>query len=264
MFGPLNTASTIADAVSDSIKAAIAENVKTLPLMSESVDRQTSLIHILQQTYWRNVDVFEVYTQRNIFSLQMYSASRRATIVDCFTGTKTIEDVLSDMPVQSSTASTTTAAATESSLVQLNVAQVPTAEQMQAVETETVALREKLESLCKSKANMRKELGELEVAQQLADMAGETVTEQTAVDTIHDKVTAAVMATEGLQQLQGQAKQVLNDLENTKRERSPDETVDLMVAAMPAKKKNLYERYEDRKALASTANLVKVHEMIQE
>ena len=92
MFGTLN--GDLADRLSDEICKALAEGVSTLPLLGEASSgsggedttssRAQVLLRKLQRAYNRNVDLFELYCARNVFTVSMYPPRRRKEIVDAF------------------------------------------------------------------------------------------------------------------------------------------------------------------------------------
>jgi hypothetical protein len=313
LFGSLNA--EIADALTERIQAALAGTVQTLPLMDSgttatadtttdadaattsqgtSSTREEVLLASLHKAYWRNVDVFEVYSQRNIFSLGMYpSQQRRAQIADLYLhGDRdgvlaAAQEEIANSPPDAATAVTTSSnSSINNNIIIQPVAypeksQIPNAAQVQELRDEIAALRVQLRHVQSEKAAHRKQLREVEVAEQLADMAGHSLQEHVAVlGSVHESVTAAVVGTQGLQALHGQGTQLLHDLQEEKRQRSANSdsggddnsnggatAVDVSLMPLPKKKKslNLHERYEaKRQALSNAENLAKVYQMLQE
>jgi hypothetical protein len=76
LFGSLNA--SIADTLTERIDTALKAGVSTLPFMNDNDDDTSTdtcsekLLAVLRSIYWRNVDVFEVYAGRNIFSVGIY------------------------------------------------------------------------------------------------------------------------------------------------------------------------------------------------
>jgi len=254
LFGSLNA--SIADKLSDSIDAALTVGVSSLPLSDPQ--RQEKLQAILRHSYWRNVDVMEVYTQRNIFSIQNLTPHQRETVVKLFTSNddasvftvpnKTME---ADDSTDKENAANTT--------LKITPQDIPTPEQIKALEQETIELRQKLKQLKRQRCQVLRHTKELEVAQQLAQLAS-TKLEHTD---IHLDVTSTVMGVQGLEQLQSKAKELVEKLDEEKRGRE-DDTQEIV---LPNKKKanlTLEERYEQERENFSTSTqaMAKVQQMV--
>jgi hypothetical protein len=109
----------------------------------------------------------------------------------------------------------------------------------------------------------------------LADMASSSMqesTSETGIDQVHDSVTAAVVGSEGLEQLQATGKELVEKLEQEKRQRSDgddenddDDDVEMLNASKKKKELTLEERYqEERKTFSNPESLANVQRMIQE
>jgi hypothetical protein len=84
---------------------------------------------------------------------------------------------------------------------------------------------------------------------------------------VHDSVTAAVVGSEGLMQLQAQGKELVEKLEQEKRsdDGDNDNDVEMIAAAKKKKERTLEERYqEERKTFSNSESLAQVQRMIQE
>lgn len=88
LFGSSNE--TIADEFYNRIEAALTEGVASLPLMAAPKDddndesRDDRMLHKLRKAYIRNVDIMELYSGRNIFSVANRTAHFRQRIVKSY------------------------------------------------------------------------------------------------------------------------------------------------------------------------------------
>jgi hypothetical protein len=99
--------------------------------------------------------------------------------------------------------------------------QIPTAQQMADMTAETENLREQLWQVQRRRNETEQAMNQLEVAEQLADMASSSMQESTGeggIEQVHDSVTAAVVGSEGLEQLQATGKELVEKLEQEKRQ----------------------------------------------
>jgi hypothetical protein len=144
---------------------------------------------------------------------------------------------------------------------------------METMKDETEQLREQLWQVQRRRNEAVSEMNQLDVAEQLADMASSTMQETVAdgIEQVHDSVTAAVVGSEGLEQLQAVGKELVETLEQEKRQRSDDgdddenDDVDMLTAAKKKKEWTLEERYqEERKTFSNPERLANVQRMIQE
>jgi hypothetical protein len=321
LFGSLNA--SIADTLTDRIDTALKAGVSTLPLMNDSDANSTStdtrsekLLGALRRIYWRNVDVFEVYAGRNVFSVNMYPPKRRRVIEQLYnnhdnqdndnqeTSSLATTKINKSTPLQDLSASkmnetandtdnntnsessklindSTTITTNANSNFYPTPEQMPTAQQMQDLTDETTKLREQLWQVQQRRNETVAAMKDFEVAEQLADMASTSMQETmeanakngtgTGIEQVHDSVTAAVVGSEGLEQLQAQGKELVEKLEQEKRQRSDgdnnddDNDVEMLVAAKKKKEWTLEERYEEqRKTFSNPTSLANVQRMIQE
>jgi hypothetical protein len=306
LFGSLNA--SMADTLTDNIDKALKAGVLTLPLMNDDTNnsRSEKLLTALCSVYWRNVDVFEVYAGRNIFSVGMYPPKRRRAIEQLYnsddsdsdnqetplSATKNKKSPLQDISASKMNETTsdtsnstnkpfadsTTDASNSKSNSNLypTPEQIPTAQQMVDMTAETESLREQLWQVQRRRNETVQAMNQLEVAEQLADMASSSMQESTGedgkgIEQVHDSVTAAVVGSEGLEQLQATGKELVEKLEQEKRQRSDgdedddDDDVEMLNAAKKKKEWTLEERYqEERKTFSNPESLANVQRMIQE
>jgi hypothetical protein len=311
LFGSLNA--SMADTLTDRIDTALKAGVLTLPLMNDDTNnsRSEKLLAALRNVYWRNVDVFEVYAGRNIFSVGMYPPKRRRAIEQLYNSddndsnsnsidnqeasssaiklkksplrdvsASKMNETANDAPNSSSSKpsaiSTNNSNSNNSNSNTLYPApdQIPTAQQMTDMTAETESLREQLWQVQRRRNETEQAMNQLEVAEQLADMASSSMqesTSETGIDQVHDSVTAAVVGSEGLEQLQATGKELVEKLEQEKRQRSDgdeendDDDVEMLNASKKKKEWTLEERYqEERKTFSNPENLAHVQRMIQE
>jgi hypothetical protein len=314
LFGSLNA--SVADSLTDHIDTALKAGVLTLPLMNDDTTngtvtgtRSEKLLAALRNVYWRNVDVFEVYAGRNIFSVGMYPPKRRRAIEQLYNSdgdndndakeasSSSIKDKKS--PLQDVSASkmnetandtannnskpsaTSTNANANTSNSNSNLYptpdQIPTAQEMADMTNECEQLREQLWQVQRRRNETVHAMNQLEVAEQLADMASSSMQESmdaegNGIEQVHDSVTAAVVGSEGLEQLQATGKELVEKLEQEKRQRSDgddenddDDDVEMLNASKKKKELTLEERYqEERKTFSNPESLANVQRMIQE
>ena len=264
LFGSLNA--TIADKLSDAIDAALTVGVSSLPLSDPQ--RQERLQALLRQTYWRNVDVMEVYSHRNIFSIQNFTSHQRETIVKLFSSDDDDASIFHPPKQQSEddvTSTTNKENTTNTTNIDISPQDIPTPEQIKALLEETKELRQKLKRLKRQRCQALRRTKELEVAEQLAQLATTQLeTENDNIASVHSNVTATVMGVQGLEQLQSKAKELVDQLDTEKRGRDHDD--DTQEIEFPNKKKEmtLEERYQqEREAFAtSTQAMAQVQQMI--
>lgn len=308
LFGSLNA--SMADTLTDRIDTALKTGVATLPLMNDTSTRSEKLLSALRNVYWRNVDVFEVYSGRNIFSVGMYPPKRRRAIEQLYNNdndndndnshdnpetsplaTKKSKTPLQDVSASkmNETANDTTnnnnkskpfsgSTANANNKVYPTTDQIPTAQQMADMTAETDGLREQLWQAQRRLSETVQAMNQLEVAEQLVDMASSTMQESTSngdggggIEQVHDSVTAAVVGSEGLEQLQATGKELVEKLEQEKRQRSDgddpenDDDFERLVATKKKKEWTLEERYqEELKSFSNPTSLSNVQRMIQE
>lgn len=162
MFG--NVCTRIGDALQRSVDQSLDAGVATLPLLSK--DSSQHLANLLKQSYYINIDTFELYIARNIFSVAMFPPSRRAAVVGLF---------LDDNADLSSASKPDSCSPNDddSLLQQLEISRndIPTEAQMHELQSEIQSLTDRIHQMQTLKANLQKRISEFEMANQLAQTA---------------------------------------------------------------------------------------------
>ena len=250
LFGSLNK--KIADEFKRSLDAALEKGVASLPLIGTNSEKLMKRIH---KTYWRNVDLFELYCGRNVFSVAMYAPSRRAAIVGLYLDDK------ADLTVKKAPLGELSSDIDNKQGDDFPTPdQIPSPADLQKLEQQTVELRERVAKLQRRRSTLEKQLSELDVAAKLVGMADTSVQ---SASNVPETVQATVVATESLRDLQNKGKDLAEKMDEQKRQRDPnaDEIVYPVAAKIP--KKTLEERYEQDSSVAtSSSSLAAVKDMI--
>lgn len=269
LFGSLNA--TIADHLSSRVDETLAIGVATLPLLQSQPSRAETLHAMLRRCYWKNVDVFEVYCDRNVFTTNMFPIERRTAIAQLYTQAQR-ENTSADTILQEAFAHTVEEATTSPTDAPRKVESavpVPSEQDVQDLHKELASLRLRLRDAHRRKLQVTQSIKELDVANQLANLANETLqvrpnpdgSPALGLDQVHQTVTATLVGTERLTTLQGKGLDVIQEMERKTRERGPEEepedTVDLMLASGTInrhhkKPKTLTERYAQEQAEMGT------------
>jgi len=273
LFGSLVTELT--DELTSNLNAALSKGIQTLPMLDDP-QRSQQLQTQLQKAFYRNIDLLELYAQRNIFTLQNFPPLQRAKIArlvldpdwDPEAAVALMEEADAAEEQQQQNESTT--ATKETPMPTKN--EIPSPAQLKTTEQELLGRRQHLQSLQEKRLAMEKRLRELEAATQLVDLAGllPSGDNSSSSDSIPEVVEAAANASE-LQQ-QGQA--LAQRMEQVKRQREnehPDRNSNQIVYPQPKhppgrKKMALAERYAQDRAAAVTASadtLAKVQALVR-
>ena len=261
MFGSM--AATIADTLADRIDVALVERISSLPVVASTSSKDDDggegtgddntasktkgelLLHKLQQKYLKNVDIVEVYAQRNIFTCSMYPPRRRQRILQAYlqrqqeeqgkggqNETTTIETT-GDGEGKSSPAATEKSVTTDTSTSGYKCPsreQIPTSEAVEEINKEMEELQEKLKAARIRRNELIVACKSIEVAEQAAKKSLESLSQcekdnegdAAAVDQVHGKVTAALMGHQGLHQLGEEGRKLMTKLDTLKRERDDE------------------------------------------
>ena len=262
IFGSM--AATIADKLADRIDVALVERISSLPVVASTSSKEEDggedvgddnkasktkgelLLHKLQQKYLKNVDIVEVYAQRNIFTCSMYPPRRRQRILQAYLQSQQEEQGKEDQQESTTTeasgdgdegkSSTTTkdkSATTEASTSGYKYPsreQIPTSEAVEEINKDMEELQEKLKAARIRRNELIISCKSIEVAEQAAKKSLESLSQcekdnegdAAAVDQVHGKVTAALMGHQGLQQLGEEGKALMTKLDTLKRERDDE------------------------------------------
>jgi hypothetical protein len=268
LFGSLNT--EIADYLSSSMDAAVQKGVQTLPMVAAVEHGTEQLVSMLRSKYYVSADLFELYCSRNVFSLQMYPEKRRAAIAELYQTNWDDESEEEEEPSVSEKVTNDGSCSNdkENSVLDFPSAdQIPSAADLQALEQETVHLRDTLQRLKQRRDAVSTTVKELNVATQLVDLASEAPLLLTSTNTTRTGVQAAVNAVDALKELQGASHELRARMDEHKRQRDATSAVvsdEITAPPVPQKAKTAAtagsrdERYEhDRKQVA--ARSVKVY-----
>ena len=243
IFGSLNA--VICEELSQRLEAALEKGLQTLP----SVGDKAPMLSTIRETYWRNIDLLEIYNRRNIFTLQSFPVTKRTAIAQLYRDTIDIQSLVASEDEENFTA------LSGSSVVESPnyPASVPTEEDLQHMQDETRQLTERKLLLEQELEELQNDVQTLDVATQLVDFAN-------LVEVAPD-VEPVLAGASQLQQIQRQADSIRTEMETRKRQRDND-GLDEIVVVVPnvvvaaAKTIDLNDRYErDRNALSNVANL---------
>lgn len=254
VFGSL--AYQIANELSIGIDAACVEAVTTLP-----GDDTTLLLEKLRRVYFRNVDIFESYLVRNIFTLE--NTPYKHKVVEAF-----FNQDASPKNTKENANNTTTLQQEEQQVEEYNypsLDEIPTPEELLKLQESLAAKREEFK-LARRKRN--------ELLAKIQHLSNARASVQGVVSTLedhqvnHDTIQDVIGNKTELETLQAHAKQVHQELDNHKRTRSQqeedeDEQVDVL-AGSKTMKKTLEQTYKEQRTSTKTqGSLHAVREMLQ-
>jgi hypothetical protein len=250
LFGTLSA--VLADEWSDRVEAALTRHGSTMPLMQQP-ERSLKFIEHLRPKYWRSIDVAEVYAGRNLFTVTMYPPKRRARIVQAFLqkDAAVLQDItMKQQPQQY----------TEEVEEDAEMTEEVTPVQLQALQEESLALRQRLQHAKRSRAAAQQALAQAKAAAQLPS----------CVEEQSDRTAMLVEGVRGLQQTQERGMDLVQQLEDLQKQRTVAEQEDAAhVTVVPLKKKqapkkSIFEQFEeDQQTLGTTQELDLLREMLQ-
>lgn len=250
LFGSLN--SEIAGALADCVWEAIVSGVESLPLVSDQ-EKCRALEQEIGRTCMRNIDIMEAYGSRNIFTLRNYPRRRRLRVVqhaldetslqDALKKSDTTEDYIDVVRHQSAT---------------LNLpsdSERPSFGQMNELEHELVELQDKLNAARLLRDELTSKYHGLESANTVSYAAVTSLLEVSTGD-VASPVNQVVSSGKRLRQLSNEGKEMIRQLDTTKKERNSDEENDGIPASMKKQTKrkrlSMEEEYKlDREVLHS-------------
>lgn len=249
VFGKNTISEEFADALAESLERGIQSGVASLPLLQDddndaarntstttstggkkSTNKKALLVQMIQKPYMKNIDVVEIYAQRNIFTLRHSAPRRRQMIVQRVLMSDTsaketdtaLEEGESSAAASSSSSTTTTPAVVVA--VYPNKEEIPSKEEMAKLQEELSQLATQLKT-AKDRRNALLEQGALLAAtQSLTQGAVQSLEANTSssTSTTSATVTAAVMGGQGLQELTREGKRLQSEL--GKRKQNPTST----------------------------------------
>jgi hypothetical protein len=210
----------ITDAMSASLKAHIVKEVQTLPMMSTQPEKSATLVEKVEFQFQRAVDLVELYIGRNSFSLAMFPAeSRRRAIRAAFQQEQaTPGSFLKEMPCRESKVATDDLKIAALECPPFD--QIPTEEDVQALQAETQALRQKWHALCEKRDKIKRDVQHLDEAKRLANLARVPLQSMDATK-VPTQVQATVTAVAALDKLQNTALELRLDMDERARRRDP-------------------------------------------
>lgn len=227
LFGSLNA--SIADHLMLSITNALHARLSTLPPLEGNAVLQQRLL----DSYSKNVDILELWTARNIFSVRSFSNAQ--AIVEAYHSNN---DIVTPQPLADFVDNNSSHASTTS--ITITSKDIPTLEQMSEIESDTKKLREQLKQLKRRRAELALGLQELTATQEMAESVHLTVPN---VDFMEQSTK--------LQHLQQVGTAMIEQLDEQKHARDNDSDL-VVVAVVTKKKKTLEEQYEADRVAAST------------
>lgn len=262
-LNPSETANSLSDCVTSHLQGGVAQ----LPMLD---DKQSSeLLSSLESTYMRNVDVFEMFIKRNVFSLQMFAPKRRQAILRAWQGNDDNDEaaVLETTKAKEDDSITTTT--TYNSQFPASRNDIPSEQQIAELTSQLDSLRTRLAAVQQTKRNALHELQQLQAAEDLADVTSEKLIQATQPDDssnagLANVVSNTITKTQGLKDLQLQGQSLVQQMDDDKRGRVDDDNMDSVVINKKQKAKqqlSLTERFQQDKSTmeTTTASLKTLH-----
>jgi hypothetical protein len=254
IFGAVN--SKIADRFSDSIDAALDKGVATLPCLEK--EKQQAMKDLLRKKYLRNVDAFEIYCKRNIFTLCEQTPMRQQEILRRF------QELPEGHVPEEILAPEASPEGDDVSPDYPSLTDIPSPEELAALESEMKQLRQQSFDLHQKRAQLQHAGKSWEAAEQLASLASENLV---CINKEHvmEQVSHIVQQQHGLVDCHEQGKELLEEMDHAKRERpqGDDEDDDIRIFGPPPKKMTVDEQFQDLKSKFTNENeLNKVHAIL--
>lgn len=249
----------LSDQVSILVRKHMTPQLNALPLLSDP--RKTKLLEDkLLQSYDRNIDLLEIYSQRNIMSTALLPTKRQERIREILTQ-ETIrnEELRRDIEearqsIEENELKLESLPGAFSSISEEQAKNMPTADDLQTLLTQTQEIISKLQKVQLKKAERQAQKAqEVEVAHQLATLSS-------GILSASSLALPPLAQHEQLQALQQQGTQLLEELQIEKRQRGDHENEVNDLSSPPRKKganMTLQERYQQnvqRFVLGNTTN----------
>lgn len=243
LFGTLNA--DLADSMSSELENKIRSSVvASMPMANDS--RVEKLVNkYLLPSYYRGIDVAEVYARRNVFSISMYPPKRRATIVNQFFSDESLdEEVETDIEMED-TITDDERIATAKRLLQTNDENESPQEVLERLKEETSTLRDRLRETQMRRVAVQQSLAQTEMAASLTQKALDSNPAQISLATIK----AVVEAVPLLLRRQEEAKALIKEMEEREKRRTIEEIQDAEQVTLPStqrqhKRLGLLEQFE--------------------
>ena len=215
LFGSLLTELT--DQVASNLTAALRGGIEKLPMLQDL----ESLLQQLQKHYDRNIDLFEIYCQRNLFSLQHFPPLQRQKITQIFMDSSwdpSIEDE-NEQEENPSSPHHHQHSSQQQSILLPTKAQIPSPSKLTTAEQELLGRQQHLNSLRERRVALEKRIRELAAARQLMDLAASStmmLQEQNIPNQVATTLQESVDTTKRMQQ---QGKALAMRMQDLKRQR---------------------------------------------
>lgn len=267
LFGSRNT--VVSDEFCDCIDQALVEGVASLPLMDSAEEdgtdetRSEKMLKKLRKAYLRNVDLAEIYAGRNIFSISNRTPFFRQRVVAGFLN-KINEEVLthetdiqaSDIPAMPETNYAFPSSKDE----------VPSTEMLAELEEQLKVLRSKLKETRSYKMERLRYCKDLEQAERFSEDAVKPL-DNKSLQIVDKSIQKMVKGKDEMEILQIQGKQLIEKMDEDKRQRLNNENEnELPVITRKKKKLTLEEDYQERRnVLAPTQDndFARVRQLLQ-
>lgn len=255
LFASMN--SDIADALAERVRVAIVDGVENLPLLTDAA-KADALVKRIEKSYMLNIDLIEAYGGRNIFSLRNYNPRRRQRIIQAFLG----QD---EAPVQESNEKNKSQSddfevTIENTRPYPSKEEIPSPEDTSALQDELVKLKERLDAERLRRNQLLAKQKSLEKAIEISKDAVQSLV-VSSESNVHGPVSKAVSGGKSIQELTKEGKELIKELDETKRDRSDDENEDHGMATTQfqvtkKKRQSLEEEYRaDRMVLGANNSL---------
>ena len=240
LFGSRNV--VIADEFADLVEAALVQGVASLPLMNEDdggigvgndqeeqeESRSDKMLKKLRKVYYRNVDLAEIYAGRNIFSLRNRTRLFRERVVKAFLAKQDETENNSGKTGKDETATKAERKNANSILetkhpFPASKQDIPTQEMQAALERELTDLHAKLREARKQKLERLRHCKDIEQEVEFADETSKTLEKNSNLENVPKNVQAMQEGKVELERLQSKGKNLIEKMDNEKRERMNDE-----------------------------------------
>lgn len=253
LFGSMN--SEIADALAERVRVAIADGVESLPLLTDAA-KATAMAKRIEQIYMLNVDLIEAYGNRNIFTIRHYQPKRRQRILQAYLG----EDLLPLPESKMSSQKPSQTDANEVSQPYPTKEQIPSPEATSALQDELSKLKEQLDEERSKQNQLIAKQKSLQDAIKVSNEAVHSLV-VSSEDNVQEPVSRAISAGKSIQEMTKEGKELMKDLDESKRGRGDDENdgqgiPSTQLPVIKKKRQSLEEEYRtDRMVLGSNNNI---------
>ena len=230
VFGP-SMISNLTDCLQTSATDAISEAVSSLPLLGTSVsDEETTtvslsgyhkLLHRLQSVYISNLDRFDVYAKRNIFSIPpgIKGSHQMQMLANFFLHASSSSSVNNEIMTTHSHTISPLQQLTQKGMEVPTLDQIPGQDQLQTLEQELEQARIQLNSAQEKGKLLRSHLAAMNKAVQLAETSSRGIKRMLMDEgnkSIHDTIQQVLSDKESLAVMQLEGRLLIDKLDNIK------------------------------------------------